>query len=251
MKTRLLATLCIWIWLVAPAWAMFEVEGFFWFMKPEGEASVGIDGLQGTKADLESDFGYDDTENVPGLRFIIGNTHQFGFSGFQLDVSAENTIDRTIFFMDKEFRFNERVSTSFDVTVLQAFYRLNLGPEIFHGGLIAGGEYISAETAASSPRLGQAKADLETGMFLLGAFAETNPLPFLRLKAALMGGTFDVSDVEARYLDFEFAAMAKIPPGFHLGAGYRYIDIDAEDTQFPLEINLAFKGPFIFVGFEW
>ncbi len=251
MKTKLTAALFIWAWLSAPAWALFEVEGFFWLMKPEGEASVGIDGLRGTKADLETDLGYDGTENVPGLRFIAGKTHQFGFSGFQVSASAENTIDRTIFFLDKEFRINERVSTSFDVTVLQAYYRLNLGPELFHGGLLAGGEYIAAEAAASSPRLGQAKADLETGMFLLGAFAESNPLPFLRIRASLMGGTLDIGDVDARYLDFEFAAFAKLPPGFRLGAGYRYIDLDAEDSQFPLEINLAFKGPFIVAGFEW
>jgi len=251
MKPGWMAAICIWAWLSTPAWAMFEVEGFLWFMTPEGEASVGIDGLRGTKADLENDFGYEDPENVPGLRFIVGKTHQFGFSGFRVETSAENTIDRTIYFLDKEFRINERVFTAFDITVLQAFYRLDVGPEIFHGGLLVGGEYISAEAAASSARLGQAKADLETGMFLLGAFAETNPLPFLSMRAALMGGAFDVGDVEARYLDFEFSASAKIPPGFHLGAGYRYIGIDAEDSRFPLEIDLAFKGPFIFAGFEW
>jgi len=251
MKLRLWIAVCIWIGCVTPARAMFEVEGFFWLMQPSGEASVGIDGLQGTKADLETDFGYDDMENVPGLRIIFGKTHQFGFSGFQVSASAENTIDRTLFFLDKEFNIHERVSTSFDVTVLQAYYRLNLGPDAFHGGLIVGGEYIAAEAEASSARLGRAKADLETGMVLLGAFAEANPFPFLRLRAALMGGTFDIGDISARYLDLELAAMAKLPPGFHLGAGYRYIDIDAEDSQFPLEINLSFKGPFLFVGFEW
>ncbi len=251
MKKRLIAALFIGVGLCTPAWAMFEVEGFLWLMTPGGDASVGIDGLQGTKVDLETDLGYDETESVPGLRFIAGKMHQFGFSGFQISASAENTIDRTFFFMDKEFRFNERVSTSFDVTVLQAYYRLNLGPEVFHGGLIAGGEYITAEATAASARMGQARADLETGMFLLGAFAETDPVPFLRLRASLMGGTFDISDIKARYLDFEFAAFAQFSPGFHVGGGYRYIDLDAEDTQVPLEINLAFKGPFLLVGFEW
>jgi hypothetical protein len=220
-------------------------------MTPQGEASVGIDGLRGTKADLESDFGYDDAENVPGLRFIVGKTHQFGFSGFRVEASADHVIDRTLYFLDKEFRINERVYTAFDITVLQAFYRLDLGPEVFHGGFLAGGEYIAAEASAASARLGQAKADLETGMVLLGAFGEANPFPFLRMRGTLMGGAFDVGDIAARYLDFEFSALTILPPGIHLGAGYRYIAIDAEDTQFPLEIDLAFRGPFLFAGFEW
>lgn len=230
---------------------MFEVEGTLWFIIPEGELSVGIDGLQGTSVDLEADLGYDEVESVPALRFIMGETHQLGFSGFKIEASAQNIVNKTIYYYDEAFQVNEEVFSSFDITTIQIFYRYNIGPEIFHGGILAGGEYFTADASAYTTSQDKATVSLDTGMFLLGAFAETNPLPFLRMRAALMGGAFDVGDVEARYLDFEFSALAKIPPGFHLGAGYRYIGIDAEDSRFPLEIDLAFKGPFIFAGFEW
>lgn len=248
---KLIVALVIWISLTLPAHALMEIEGFFWIMKPGGEVSVGLDGLEGTRADLEDDFGYDDAKNVPGIRAFLGKTHQVGFSAFRLDAAAENTINRTIRFQDKEFQVSERVSTAFDLTAIQAFYRFNIGPDLFHGGLLIGGEYINIGAEASSPRLGRAIADVDTGMFLVGAFAESNPLPFLRARGSIMGGTFDIGDIEASYLDLELAVLVKIPPGFHLGAGYRHIIVDARDTNLPLEIDLSFRGPTLFVGFEW
>jgi hypothetical protein len=251
LMKKAIATWICWTCLTIPAWAVVEVEGFFWLMTPQGEASLGIDGLQGTKVDLKNDFGYDDTENVPGFRFVFGNTHQGVLSAFQLGASAENTINRTIRFGQNDFHINEHVSSAFDLTILQGFYRFNIGPDSFHGGLLAGAEYISISAEASSPRLGKARGDVDTGMILIGAFAESNPLSYLRIRGTLMAGTFDIGDVKATYLDMEFAALAIIPPGFHAGVGYRYIGVDAEDTNLPVEIDLSFSGPTLFVGFEW
>ncbi|MEW5910554.1 MAG: hypothetical protein AB1659_12180 [Thermodesulfobacteriota bacterium] len=248
---KLILIFSFWFLPALPAQALMEIEGFLWLMKPAGEASVGIDGLEGTKADLEDDLGYDDIENVPGIRAFLGKTHQVGFSAFKLDASANTTINRTIRFQDKEFQINENVSTAFDLTVIQGLYRFDIGPDIFHGGIMAGGEYINIGAEAASPRLGRAAADVDTGMFVIGVFAETNPLPFLQGRISLLGGTFDIGDIEAAYLDFELAVMAKFPPGFHVGAGYRHIAVDAKDSNLPLEIDLAFSGPTIVVGFEW
>ena len=246
-----IATWICWAFLTVPAWAAIEVEGFVWFMTLDGEASLGVDGLRGTKLDLENDLGYDDLESVPGLRFVFGERHQGVFSAFKLGASAENTIDRTIHFGQNQFHINERVSSSVDLTVFQGYYRLNIGPDSFHGGLLAGAEYIGISAEASSPRLGKAQGDVDTAMILLGGFAESNPASFLRIRGTLMAGTFDIGDVSATYLDFELAALAVIPPGLHAGLGYRYISVDAEDTKLPVEIDLSFSGPFLFVGFEW
>ncbi len=248
---KMIATWICWTFLTAPAWAFIEVEGFFWFMTPQGEASLGIDGLQGTKVDLENDFGYGDTENVPGLRVVFGNTHQGVFSIFQLEASAENNINRTIRFGQNEFNINEHISSAIDLTVLQGFYRFNIGPDSFHGGLLAGLEYIGIGAEASSPRLGKAQGSVDTAMVLIGAFAESNPLPYLRIRGTMMVGTFEIGDMEATYLDMDFAALAIIPPGFHVGLGYRYIGMDAEDSNLPLELDLSFSGPTLTVGFEW
>ncbi|MGB5987839.1 MAG: hypothetical protein WBG37_21210 [Desulfobacterales bacterium] len=244
-------TLVIWIGLTLPAAAQVEMEGFVWLLEPEGEAALGIEGLIGTVVDLKEDFGYSDTESAPGARVILGDTHQLVFSGFQFDASAESTVDRQIRFGDNLFAINERVSSAFDLTVLQAYYRLNLGPDAFHGGVLAGGEYIGVEAEASSPRLGSASVDADAGMFLIGAFAESELLPFLKLRASGMGGAFEISDVEADYFDFEIAILAQLPPVFQIGAGYRYIDVSAEDDSHPLTVDLTFKGPTLFIGFAW
>lgn len=236
---------------VLPATAQVEMEGFVWLLTPEGEASLGIEGVIGTKVDLEDDFGYSDSETVPGARVVLGDTHQLGFSGFKFDASADSTVERQIRFGENVFSINEAVSSSFELTILQAYYRLNLGPPEFHGGVLAGGEYIGVQAEASSPRLGSESVDADAGMFLIGAFAESEPLPYLKLRASGMGGAFKISDVEADYLDLEVAVLAKISPAFQIGAGYRYIDVSAEDTSHPLNIDLKFKGPIFFIGFDW
>ena len=248
---KIMAICVVWMLCAVPAWALGEIEGFFWLMQPEGQASVGVDGLEGTKVDLENDFGYEDIETVPGIRFIIGNTHQFGLSIFKLDASASNAIDRTINFGDKEFNINENISSDIEMTVMQGLYRFNIGPEAFHGGLMIGGEYFAIEARAASARNGSAKADVDSGMLFFGGFLESDPFSFLRLRASLLGGTWEIGDVEADYIEFEVSVLAKIPPGFHIGAGYRQINIDAKDKGLPLEVDLTFKGPTLFIGFEW
>lgn len=248
---KIIAIWVCWACLTVPAWASIEVEGFVWFMTPEGEASLGVDGLQGTKVDLENDLGYDEVESVPGLRCVFGDRHQGVFSAFKLEASAENTINRPFRFGNNRFHINERISSSVDLTVLQGYYRFNIGPDSFHGGLLAGAEYIGISAEASSPRLGKAQGDVDTAMILLGGFAEGNPTSFLRVRGALMAGTFDIGDVSATYLDLDLAVLAIIPAGFHAGLGYRYIRVDAEDTKLPVEIDLSFSGPILFVGFEW
>ena len=220
-------------------------------MKPEGQASVGNYGLEGTKIDLENDFGYGDIETVPGVLIIMGNTHQFGLSIFKLDASARNPIDRTIYFGGEEFTINENISSSIEMTVMQGLYRFNIGPEAFHGGLMIGGEYLAIETQAAPGRSEPAKADADTGLLFFGGFVESDPFSFLRLRASLLGGTWEISDVEADYLELEVSVLARITPQFHIGAGYRQINIDAKVKSLPLEIDLAFKGPTLFIGFEW
>lgn len=248
---KIIATWIFWTCLTVPAWAGVELEGFLWLLTPQGNASVGIDGLQGTKVDLKNDFGYEDSKTVPGLRFVFGNTHQGVLSAFQLKASADHTINRTVRFGQNEFNINERISSAIELTVLQGFYRFNIGPELFHGGLLAGAEYISVSAEASSPRLGKVRGNVDTGMILIGAFAEANPLSFLRIRGSLMAGTFDIGDVSASYLDMEFTALAFIFSGFHAGLGYRHIGVDAKHTNLPVEIDLSFSGPIFYVGFEW
>ena len=248
---KIMAICFVFLFFAVPAWALGEIEGFFWLLTPEGQASVGIDGLEGEKIDLENDFGYGDTETVPGMRFIIGNTHQFGLSIFRLDASASNTIDRTIHFGDKEFTINETISSSIELTVMQGLYRFNIGPEAFHGGLMIGGEYFAIEAKAASARSGSERADADSGMLFLGGFVESDPFSFLRLRASLLGGTWEMSDVEADYLEFQVSVLARFASRFHIGAGYRQINIDAKEKSLPLDVDLTFKGPTVFIGFEW
>ena len=248
---KIIAICVVWIFCSVPAWALVEIEGFFWLMKPEGQASVGNYGLEGTKIDLENDFGYGEIATVPGVLIIMGNTHQFGLSIFKLAASARNSINRTIYFGGEEFTINENISSSIEMTVMQGLYRFNIGPEAFHGGLMIGGEYLAIETQAAPDRSEPTKADADTGLLFFGGFVESDPFSFLRLRASLLGGTWEISDVEADYLELEVSVLARITPQFHIGAGYRQINIDAKVKSLPLKIDLAFKGPTLFIGFEW
>jgi hypothetical protein len=229
-----------------------QVSGYYWLMTPEGEAAVGLDGVAGTRADLEDDLGYDSEEDVYGARVVFGDTHQIGVDYFAIDMSAENVIDRDIRFSDLDFSISERVASQFEATLIRGYYQINGGGETARGGIILGGQYARFEASASSDATGSASEDVDAGTPFLGVHMALQPIPELRLAGSFLGSQWDYGDVDATFYDLELTGSLILGEHLVLGGGYRYINIDAEyeDADF-IEVEVTFSGPILFAGFEW
>ena len=233
------------------AWAGAEISGVYWHMTPSGSAAVGFEDLAGTEVDLEDDFGYDDTEAVLGARVIIGEQVQFGASFFGLDMSSQSRIAREVRFEDTVFAADANVASAIDATFIRAFARFEFGNEEIRGGFLAGGQYIDLEASASAEGFGDADAKTDAGMPILGVHVEWSPHEALRLRASVVGGDWELDDIDVAFFDYEATVHFVPHPSFFIGAGYRHIDIDGEDGDTLIEADLTFSGPIAVAGCGW
>ncbi len=231
--------------------AQLAIEGYYWLVTPSGDAAIGIDGVEGTDIDLEDDLGYGDEEGVPGASLWLGRTHQLGVSFFQLDISAKNNVDRSIKFEDLLFNVNTDVASTLEATVIQGYYKLNLGNDDVTGGLLLGGLYTDFSTSAAASAIGSAQADVEAGMPVIGAHLRIRATPWLGFRGQITGSTWEYDDVDATFIDAEGLVMLRSSAGIFAAAGYRHIGVEVEDKGEPLDIDLTFSGPTVVVGFEW
>lgn len=251
MKKWMPALLLVLLVCAAPAArAIVEIEGYYWFMQPSGTAAVGLEGLAGTEVDLRDDFGYGSQVGVPGARLILGDLFQVGAEYFRFNMSAENNISRVIKFNELEYPVEADVATRLEATFLRGFVRLNAGSDIVHGGLLAGGQYMTFDARASSSLVGSTEKDVQTGMPLVGAFLEVAPAPFLDLRGSITGFKWDFGDITAKFIELEGSALLRIDP-FYAGAGWRYLQAHGVYDQYPVDVDIRLSGPVVFAGLCW
>ena len=238
------------VYAVPAARAMLEIEGYYWFMKPSGTASVGIEGLAGTEVDLRSDLGYGSQVGVPGARLILGDLFQVGAEYFRFNMSAENRIQRVIKFNDLEYPVDADVATRLESTFLRGFFRLNFGADSVHGGLLAGGQYMAFNVRASSSLVGSTEKDVQTGMPIVGAFLEVTPAPFVSLRGSVTGFKWDFGNITAKFIELEGSALLRLDP-FFAGAGWRYLQAQGTYDQYPVDVDIRLSGPVVFAGLRW
>lgn len=234
----------------APAHAWLEVEGSWWFMSPSGSLALGIDGLEGTKVDLQDDLGYSGRIGVPDVKVILGKYVEFGAEYFAFNTSAQNTINREVRFNDIVYPVNADVSTSLDATFIRGFVRLNIGPEWLHGGVYGGGQYMAFDAKASSSLVGSTEHDVKAGMPYVGAFLESAPLDWLTLRGSVCGFKWNFDPVDVQFVDVELSALLTFD-WFFAGGGYRYIAVDGKDTDYPLTADLKLAGPIVYAGVKF
>ena len=172
-----------------PALANLEIEGYYWLPQPDGNGSVGIDGIGGTDFDIKDDLGFDDPETVLGATIIGGDRHQFGASFFQFDFTESNDIEADINFSDLTFRLNTRLQSSIEATIFRGFYRYRFGSEAVRGGVLLGGQYTDFSVRASASGIGRASATVTAAFPVIGGFAEAAPLEWLGFRGSIVATT--------------------------------------------------------------
>ena len=231
--------------------AQVSLDASVWLLEPAGTGQVGIDGVVGTEFDLKDDLGYRDDEAVPSASIWIGGDHQFGLSWLSFETDASAQLVRAIRFEDLDFNIDSPVTSSLDATLVRGVYKLNLGDPSMQIGLIVGGQYLDVSAEVASPAIGRADADISAGMPIAGADLRARPAPWLRLRGGATGFFWEFDNVEALYIDARADAAILFADHFLVGAGYRVIQIDAKDSNEPLEVDLTFSGPLVYAGFTW
>lgn len=231
--------------------AQFTLDGSIWLLEPSGTGQVGIDGVAGTEFDLEDDLGYGDDEAVPSASIWFGEQHQFGVSWLSFETDADARLVQAIRFEDLLFNIDSTVSSSLDATLIRGAYKWNLGEPDMRIGLIVGGQYLDVTSEVAATDIGRADADIQAGMPIAGAEALVQPAAWLQLRAGVVGFAWEFDNVDAVYIDARADAAVVLADHFFLGAGYRYIQIDAEDKDEPLDVDLTFSGPLVFGGVSW
>jgi hypothetical protein len=224
-----------------------ELSASFWQMTPDGDLQVGSDGEAGTKVNLEDDLGYGDSESVMGFDGVIGQNHQLAISYFGLDLSAENRVDRAVRFSDLTFRVNADVSSSLEASLWRAAYRYAAGSESVRGGFLIGVQYVDLTAEASASGVGTASESAQVGLPAVGGFLEWQLHEMFRVQGSLTGGTWSWDNISATFWDGEVSARLIVSP-FLAGIGYRYIALEGEDDDLPVEVDLSFAGPTAFAG---
>jgi hypothetical protein len=248
---KLWLTACVsFVMAAAPAQAWLEVEGSWWFMKPSGKLALGVNGLEGTSADLQSDLGYGSRIGVPDVKVILGKYVEFGAEYFAFNVSAQNTISRDVRFNDVVYPLNADVATSLDATFVRGFARLNVGPEWLNGGVYGGGQYMAFNAKAASSLVGSTESDVKAGMPYVGGFLEAAPFDWLALRGSACGFKWTFQQVDVKFLDVELSALLTLD-WFYAGGGYRYISINGVETDYPITADLKLAGPVVYVGVRW
>ena len=235
MKKLLLAVAASFAFTAAPAHAWLDVEGSWWFMKPSGNVAVGINGIEGTTLDV---------------RIIVGKYVEIGAEFFQFSMSADNIVQRTVNFQNLVFPVDADVSSQLDATFVRGFVRCNVGPDIIHGGVLAGGQYMDFSAKAASPLFGSGEEDAKAGMPYVGAFLESSPVQWLTLRGSICGFHGSYGDISAKFLDTELSVMLNLD-WFYAGGGYRYISVTGTDNSYPITADLTLSGPTVFAGVRW
>lgn len=231
--------------------ANFQARAYYWLMTPKGDATIGSGDLEGTTADLEDDLGYDSAEDVIGFRAALGDMHQLGVDFFQLDLSAENKIDKTIRFSDVVFPVTDQVESELDATLIRGFYRMNVGSEKVRGGFLLGGQYIDFDAKASSPSVGSASEKATAGSPVFGVHLNARPIPQVEVGGSIVGADWDFGSIDVTFFDLEVGATVVLEPGFLGGVGYRYVSIEGSYEDDPIDVDVTLSGPIIFAGFQW
>ena len=131
------------------------------------------------------------------------------------------------------------------------YYQFDFGNDTGRGSVLIGGQYIDLSARASAVDVGSAKANVQARMPLIGGFLHFIPFPHLSLRGSVVGISWDFEDVEATFIDTEGSITLSMDPGLWIGAGYRHLVIDAEDSSEPIKVDLSFSGPFALVGLQW
>jgi hypothetical protein len=230
----------------------FGAGAFFPTTNTQAQLRSNLTGV-GTTVDFEEALDMERSKTVPGLvgRWRFGERWRVDAEFFQLNRSAERTLDREIVWGDQTFPVNARVASEFDFYDL----RLSVGYSFFKRtdkelGIGLGLHLASYDVSLSTANLGSDGEDVLAPLPVLslyGQFALTErwavgsrldrfSLNYDRYSGSLTSLALDVLYQPFRHVGF--------------GAGYRFLGIRMEATgdRATLSLRQSFQGPIAYMN---
>jgi hypothetical protein len=222
---------------------MISIKGGYIQLKPDGKFAVSSGNVKGTSVDMD-DLGFDDSEN-----YLVEAALKFGsfrlYAAYMpVSFSGDEVLTQDINFNGETYIAGSKVDSDLNIDLYQAglaWYlidvddlpvRLQLGPEL-------SALYIKAD------------AKMKENVYNLNESDSINmPLATIGLRGRLALGDYLGVAGRVGYLGYDgntfIDADAQVEfspiPMLGLFAGYRYLDIDIDESD--VLINATFTGPF-------
>jgi len=223
---------------------MVSLKAGYLLLTPEGTFSVDGHGFSGTNIDLEDDLGVDDSKGLYLDAALQLANFRLGATYTPLSFEGSGQIDRTIIFNGQEYPVGTNVDSDVDIDMIDAgltMYLLNfddlpvriqLGPEI-------GLKYFNGDASLKDTTLGvEESEDLTFVVPQVGARARIAMADFV----GVTGHAYYMRYSDNQVLDGEIQVEFSPLPLLGLFAGYRYFDLQVEESD--IDIDIKFSGPF-------
>jgi len=154
----------------------FKLTAGFFLPVNNTSIQVGLTGkAAGTEIDFQKDLGYTQAVGtfLAGVQWRISRRSRINFSYYDINRSANHTLDKTIYFKDDTFKLNTSVHTFFNTAIYQLSYGYAiLSKPKYEAGILIGTHLVGGKVGidVNGPNAGVSKAS---------NFGFTAPLPDL------------------------------------------------------------------------
>jgi len=225
-----------------------SLKAGYLMLSPEGQFAVDGNLLTGDQVDLESDLGFDDSENFTLEGALNLGPFRLSVGYLPMEYTGSGQITRQIQFGDTLFQANANTQSEIKIDIVDAGVtwhiinfddlptRIQLGPELAV-------KVVDAEATFTGVEVG-------SGLTITETESVTAPIPTIGAQARI--GLSDLIGLVGRvgYMEYDdnsfLDAEAQIEfspiPLAGIYGGYRYFDLQVDDSG--VFIDAQFAGPF-------
>lgn len=241
-----LIVLALFSLIVTPAFAeeILSVKSGYLKLEPAGHVAVSVPNVDGTEADLKDDLGGDDSSSVfLEAALQLGSFRLFA-AYLPIRFSGDSVLAKKLDFNGETFVLGSRVESEVDINIYEAglswfllkmdssAVRVQFGPEVAV-------KYVDARVELKSNAFGLNESE---------SFGAPVPTVGVRGKLGLadwlgVAGRIGFMECDSSsFMDVDAQLEVSPLPLFGLFAGYRYLDINIDESD--VLIDATFTGPY-------
>jgi len=225
-----------------------SLKAGYLMLSPEGQFAVDGNLLTGDQIDLESDLGFDDSENFTLEGALNLGPFRLAVGYLPMEYTGTGQITRQIQFGDTVFQANATTQSEVTIDVIDAGVtwhiiniddlpsRIQIGPELAV-------KVVDAEATFTGVEVG-------SGLTITESESVTAPIPTIGARArigmsdffGLVGRVGYMEFKDNSFLDAEAQIEFSPIPLAGIYGGYRYFDLQVDDSG--VFIDAQFAGPF-------
>ncbi len=243
---RFILVIALLAFLAPPAFAdeLLSFKAGYLTLNPEGKAAVSENAIAGTIVDLEGDLALDgDDSYFAEAAFQFADFRLFA-AYLPINFSGENLLTQSVNFNGETFAANSRVKTDVEINIYEAglaWFMINLddtplrvqfGPEI-------SAKYVDVSIDLQNVFSSQSASDsAHVAVPSVGARLRVGVADYLGVIGRI--GYMEYNDNS--FMDVDAQVEFSPLPLVGLYAGYRYLDIDVNESD--VFIDATFSGPY-------